>query len=267
MDFFSELMNDLSAMRDSRPLVLNVTNYVVANTNANALLALGASPAMTHYSEDLEALTLYAGALVVNIGTPSRDFLEGVFTAGNVARQNSIPSILDPVAAGATEVRTEASYRFLKECRPAVVRGNASEIMALAGAGAVSKGADSTRSADEAVQSAGELARMFHCTVSVSGETDYITDGQTTYTVRGGHPMMPLVTGLGCTASALTGAFVSVAQTPLRGAVEAMAVMSCAGAMAAAKAEGPGTLQLHFYDALYALTEEDLRQHVQVEEV
>ncbi|MGE4469473.1 MAG: hydroxyethylthiazole kinase [Desulfovibrio sp.] len=267
MDFFSTLMGDLERMRTSRPLVLNITNYVVANSNANALLALGASPAMTHFADDLEELTLFAGALVINIGTPSRELLDGVFHAGTVAKQNGIPAVLDPVAAGATTVRTEASYRFLKECSPAVVRGNASEIMALAGVGATSKGADSTRSADEAVDSARDVARMFQCAVSVSGATDYITDGSRTLTVQGGHEMMPLVTGLGCTATALTGAFLCVARDSLTAATEAMAVMSTAGSMAAEKAGGPGTLQLYFYDALYNLTLDDLRRHVIVEEV
>ncbi|MGE4292427.1 MAG: hydroxyethylthiazole kinase [Desulfovibrio sp.] len=267
MPFFANLMQDLERMRAIRPLVVNVTNYVVANSNANALLALGASPAMTHYPADLEELTRFAGALVVNIGTPSREFLEGVFMAGAVARRNGIPAVLDPVAAGVTSVRTEASYRFLKECTPAVVRGNASEIMALAGVEGSAKGADSTRSADEAVESARELARMFDCAVSVSGATDYITDGSRTLAVRGGHEMMPLVTGLGCTASALTGAFLCVAEDAFLGAAQAMVVMSAAGRLAADKAAGPGTLQLHFYDALYNLREEELRALVQVEAV
>jgi hydroxyethylthiazole kinase len=267
MPFFKTLVDGLERMRAARPLVLNVTNYVVANTNANALLALGASPAMTHHPADLEELTRFAGALVVNIGTPGREFLEGVFTAGEVARRNGIPAVLDPVAAGATSVRTEAAYRFLKDCSPAVVRGNASEIMALAGAEATSKGADSTRGADEAVEGAQELARLFGCVVSVSGATDYITDGERTLAVHGGDAMMPLVTGLGCTASALTGAFLCVAEDAFQGAAQAMAVMAAAGRMAADKAEGPGTLQLYFYDALYNLRLDDLRKLVRVEVV
>lgn len=267
MTFFENLIDALERMRATRPLVLNVTNYVVANTNANALLALGASPAMTHLAEDLEELVLFAGALVVNIGTPTRELLEGMLTAGAMAKQHKVPSVLDPVAAGATSVRTEAAYRFLKDCTPAVVRGNASEIMALAGVGGTPKGADSTQSADDAVQSARELAKMFECSVSVSGATDYITDGQRTFVVRGGHEMMPLVTGLGCTASALTGAFLCVAESPLIGATQAMAVMAAAGRIAADKANGPGTLQLHFYDALYNLGLTDLERLVQVEEV
>ncbi len=254
----------LEKMRQTRPLILNLTNYVVANTTANALLALGASPAMSHWNEDVRELTAFAQALVVNIGTPTPDFVDGMFAAGAVARKKNIPIALDPIAMGVTQSRTNAVTRFLAECPPTVIRGNASEIMATAGVAATSKGADSTAAVEEAVDCAKQLAAQKNCVISISGTSDYITDGKRTCKITGGHNMMPLVTGLGCTATALTGAFLAVGQ-PLEAAASAMIVMSAAGSKAMQKAQGPGTLQLYFYDALYSLDLRDLKNHVQAE--
>ena len=268
-EYYTQLMADLEKMRARRPLILNLTNFVVSNSTANALLALGASPAMSYHDADMRDLTPAAGAVVVNIGTPVREFWESMFVAGHIAREHGIPVVLDPVAAGAVHKRTEMCRRFLQACRPQVVRGNASEIKALGSGEAdmgtgTAKGADAMCAVEDALHSARQLARRQQCVVSVSGAVDCITDGSVMIAVGGGHSMMTLVTGLGCTASAPTGAFLSVAESPLTAAVEAMMVMSTAGGIAAAKASGPGTLQLHFYDALYNLTEADLRAQVEV---
>ncbi|MGE4504512.1 MAG: hydroxyethylthiazole kinase [Desulfovibrionaceae bacterium] len=260
-----DIWKDVQAIRAARPLVLNITNYVVANSNANALLALGASPAMTHHPEDLRELTAFASALVVNIGTPTDELLEGMFTAGAVAGERGIPIVLDPVACGVTSVRTTASADFLARCGPTAVRGNGSEVMALAGAGGVPKGADSTQSSEAALEAAVGLARASGAVVCVTGEVDILTDGERLARVRGGSELMPLVTGMGCTATALVGAFLAVNPDPLAGAVAAMAVMSACGGLAAERAQGPGTLQLHFYDALHGMTPGDLERLVQVE--
>ncbi len=260
----SSIMENVAKIRASRPLILNLTNYVAANTNANALLALGASPAMSHWSEDVRELAAFAQALVVNIGTPTPDFVDGIFAAGAVAREKNIPVVLDPIAMGVTRARTDAGFRFIEECGPAVIRGNASEIMATAGVAATSRGADSTAAVEEALESARRLAMEKNCVVTISGESDYITDGRQTCRITGGHSMMPLVTALGCTATALTGAFLAVAD-PFSAAVSAMAVMSAAGSRAGEKAQGPGTLQLYFYDALYLLDASDLETRVQME--
>ncbi|MDD2966817.1 MAG: hydroxyethylthiazole kinase [Desulfovibrionaceae bacterium] len=269
MDLYEELMCDIETMRQNRPMVLNVTNYVVANSTANALLALGASPAMSHNVDDMQELTAIASALVVNIGTPSREFWESMFIAGNRAKELHIPTVFDPIAAGVVSKRTAMCRRFLEECTPAIVRGNASEIMSL-GTNldteyGIAKGADATVGVEEALPAARTLARKQHCVVSVSGEVDYITDGLSTFAVHGGSPLMPLVTGLGCTATALTAAFACVARDTLTAAVEGMMIMAAAGALAATQADGPGTLQLCFYDALYSMTLDDLRLMVKVE--
>lgn len=256
------IWNDVCAIRERGPLVHNITNYVVMNSTANALLALGASPVMAHAVEEVEDMVALAdtvgGALVINIGTLSPNWIVAMERAMRAAAAGSLPIVLDPVGVGATPYRTETCQTLLAAAKPTVVRGNASEIMALVNATVRTKGVDSSASADAAASSASQLAQELGCTVSVSGETDVITNGTDTMRCANGHAWMPKVTGLGCTASALTGAFLAVNDDPLTAAAHAMAVMGICGEIAAAKSAGPGTLQLHFYDALFNLVEKDV---------
>jgi hydroxyethylthiazole kinase len=249
---------DVERLRRANPLVVNVTNNVVTNTTANALLALGASPAMSHNAADVAELAALAQAVVVNPGTPAAPYIEAMHTAGRAANQVGAPVVLDPVAVFATATRRRIIESLLEDVRVAVIRGNASEIMTLAGEQAAGKGADSSHGADQAEEAARALARSLGCVVCVSGEVDLITDGERRVTVANGDAMMPKVTGLGCTASALVGAFVGVNEDRFEGCAHAMAVMGVAGELAAAKAAGPGTLQVYFYDALYNLAQADL---------
>lgn len=251
---------DLELIRSRAPLVHNITNFVVMNSTANALLALGAAPVMAHAPEEVEEFAAVASALVLNIGTLSAAWVEAMVKAGAAARRRGIPVVLDPVGCGATRYRTETSLRLLREVGPTIVRGNASEIAALAGAVGATKGVDSTLAVEAAVAGAVALAEQWHCAVAVSGPVDVIVGGGEVLRVHNGHPLMPRVTGLGCTASALCGAFAAVNGNPARAAAHALVVTGLAGEMAAAKADGPGTLQLHFLDALYRLTPADVRE-------
>jgi hydroxyethylthiazole kinase len=254
-----DVWGDVERIRTRSPLVHNITNYVVMNTTANALLSLGASPVMAHAVEEVEEMAGLAAALVLNIGTLSGPWVEAMFKAAAAARRNGIPVVFDPVGAGATVLRTETSRRLLAEVLPTIVRGNASEIRALHGApGETTKGVDSRHGAEAAIDAARAISRQFGTTVSVSGAVDIILHGDATVRIANGHPMMPAVTGLGCTASALTGAFAAVNPSPFRAAVHAMAVMGIAGELAAEKAEGPGSFQVRFLDALYRLCENDI---------
>jgi len=262
---------DLARIRAEAPLVHNITNYVVMNTTANALLALGASPVMAHAIEEVEEMVGLARALVLNIGTLSPSWVEAMVRAGQAARRRGIPVVLDPVGSGATRYRTATALRLLDEVGPSIVRGNASEIASLAPAAGPSaaggtKGVDSTRASDETVDAALAVATRWRCVVTVSGATDVIVGEGGTLRVRNGHPMMARVTGMGCTATALIGAFAAVNPDPLRAAAHAMAVMGIAGEMAAERAEGPGTLQLHFLDALHRMQEVDVRRRVRIDE-
>ena len=244
----------IAAVRTQSPLVHNITNYVVMNNSANALLAIGASPVMAHWVSEMEEMTAIAGALVINIGTLDDKWIEGMIAAGKAANKRGTPIVLDPVGAGATSQRTKAAWEIINLCHPTIIRGNGSEIMALVDAGIKSKGVDSSASSDDALEAARKLASETGAVVVISGETDYITNGNEVYTVEGGHPIMTSVTGMGCTSTALVGAFAAVEPNAMVAATAAMAVMSLVGERAAANARGNGSMQVQFLDELYNLT-------------
>ncbi len=260
------IWQDVERIRAEAPLVHNITNYVVMNPTANALLAIGASPVMAHAVEEVEEMAGIARALVINIGTLSPSWVEAMIRAGRRAAERGIPVVLDPVGAGATSFRTSTVHQLLEAFPVAIVRGNASEIRATFHAGEATKGVDSTRRSDEAVDAARALAASRRCVVSVSGATDVIVSGDAVAKVYNGHAMMTRVTGLGCAATALTGAFAAVNPSPLDAAAHAMAVMGMAGDIAVEKSAGPGSLQLHFLDALYRLSEDDIRLRLRMED-
>jgi hydroxyethylthiazole kinase len=250
---------DILKIRECAPLVHNITNFVVMNTTANALLALGASPVMAHAEEEAGDMAGIAASLVINIGTLNPSWVAAMRKAMLRAKEKGIPVVLDPVGAGATPYRLETVNRLLAVCAPAVIRGNASEIAALVNSGAKMKGVDSSLSSDAAAASAKTLSEMYGCVVSLSGETDYIVRGGRRELIRNGHPLMPRVTGLGCSATALTAAFAAVNPDVFAAAAGAMAVMGIAGELAARQARGPGSFQAHFIDALYNLRQEDIQ--------
>ena len=255
----------VAAIRTQAPVVHNLTNYVVMNTTANALLALGASPVMAHAEEEMADMVNIASALVLNIGTLSKAWVRAMFLAGDRAAARGIPIILDPVGAGATPYRTETARDLLKAFRPAILRGNASEILALCGETGGTRGVDSSMASQDAVAAARSLHASHGSVVCISGATDFVVGAGEVIRIGNGHPMMTRVTGLGCTATALCGAFAAVTPDPAVAAAQTMVVMGIAGELAAARAEGPGSLQMHFLDALYRLDEEDLLRLIRLE--
>ncbi|MBN1416122.1 MAG: hydroxyethylthiazole kinase [Bacteroidales bacterium] len=252
------LIKDLQKVRSQSPLVHNITNYVVMNNTANALLAIGASPVMAHAVDEVEDMVKIASSLVINIGTLSKPWVEAMIKAGKAANKKGIPVVLDPVGAGATAYRTQTSLQIIRECKPDVIRGNASEIMALADEKNITKGVDSVASSESALQIAKGLAKDTGAVIVVSGPVDYILDQQSIIQVGNGSPMMEKVTGLGCTATALIGAFIAVNENILLASAHAMAVMGIAGELAAKRSPGPGTMQMHFLDELYNLSDKDI---------
>ena len=250
--------SNLEQVRAEAPLVHNITNYVVMNQTANALLAVGASPVMAHAFEEVEEMVGLARALVINIGTLSPPWVEAMLRAGLAAKRRGIPIVLDPVGCGATAYRTATSAILVEQLRPTIIRGNASEVLALAGGAASTKGVDSQHTTDSVAEAASWLARANGCVVSVSGAVDLIVDRDAVIRVHNGHPIMSSVTGMGCTASALTGAFAAVSASPLRAAANAMAVMGVCGELAAAHSTGPGSFVPAFMDALWTLDESTL---------
>ena len=257
----------LETVRQTSPLVHNITNLVVMHTTANALLALGASPVMAHASEEVEEIVGLASALVLNIGTLSPDWVESMRLALSAARARTLPVVIDPVGAGASRYRTQTALELIAASSNAIVRGNASEIAALAGSAITTKGVDSSMEALAAKDAAMELARAHGCVVCVSGATDLVTDGETCVTLTGGSPLMTRVTGMGCTASAFCAAFAAVAGADagsnrkaarMGATVSAMAVMSAAGGLAAREAAGPGSFLPAFLDRVSCLSAADL---------
>ncbi|MBR5856102.1 MAG: hydroxyethylthiazole kinase [Bacteroidales bacterium] len=251
------LSDAIAAVRSIGPLVHNITNYVVMNNSANALLAIGASPVMAHWVSEMEEMTSIASSLVINIGTLDDKWIDGMLAAGKAANKRGIPIVLDPVGAGATSQRTDAAMKIIELCRPTIIRGNASEIMALVDASVKSRGVDSSACSDDALDSAKKLASETGAVVVISGETDYITDGKEVHRVEGGDPVMTTVTGMGCTSTAIVGAFAAAVKNPMVAATAAMAVMSLAGERAAANSKGNGSMQLNFLDELYRLNGAD----------
>jgi hydroxyethylthiazole kinase len=262
----ADIYRSIGDIREKSPLIHNITNYVVMNNTANALLAIGASPVMIHAEEEVAEMAKMASALVMNIGTISAPWVRGMFAAFSAATKKGIPVIIDPVGAGATAWRTQTVRDLIRAGRPTIIRGNASEILALTDDRSKTKGVDSIAASDEALSSARRISEMNSCVVCVSGVIDYVVDHGDVVKISNGHPMMTKVTGLGCTASALCGAFAAVETNAHAAAAKAMAVMGIAGEMAAQKAFGPGSLQMHFLDVLYNLTENDIRERLKYEE-
>jgi hydroxyethylthiazole kinase len=247
-----EVFNALLDLRARRPLVQNITNYVAMTITANVLLALGASPAMVHAAEEVEDFVTVVDALAVNIGTLSPSWVTAMHSA--VARANKLgkPWVLDPVGCGATPYRTKVAVE-LAAMKPSVIRGNASEIMSLAGqSGKGGKGVDSLASADDAITAAADLAKRTGAVVAVTGAIDYVTDGSSQVAIHGGHEWMPLSTALGCSLSAVTAAFAAV-RPPREAAIAALAVFGVAGAAAAEKSSGPGNLPAEICNALHGM--------------
>ena len=253
----------LADLRERRPLVHNITNYVAMSVSANVLLALGASPAMVHAVEEVEDFVAISSSLTINIGTLSPRWVEAMKLAANKAVALGKPWVLDPVGCGATSYRTSTSAE-LAAMRPAIIRGNASEIMSLAGAaGAGGKGVDSTASSNAAVSAARALAAKTGAAVAVTGAVDYATDGDTVVAIEGGDALMPLSTALGCALSATVAAFAAV-RPPLSAAVAALSVYGAAGAEASSRIRGPGHLPAELCDALHAMNDRTLAERAKI---
>ena len=258
--------DNLQKIRASKPLIHNITNFVVMNFTANVLLASGASPVMAHAENEVEEMVAFAGALVLNIGTLTDTWVATMIKAGKKASVLGKPIILDPVGSGATALRTNAAKSILKATKVSVVRGNASEILSLAGQQAQTKGVDTAHSVQDASSAAQSLAQDLGTTLAITGVTDLVTNGSQTLIIEGGHPLMPSVTGTGCSASAILGAFLAVDPNPLTAAATGLAFFGLAGEKAGALAQGPGTFMIHLLDALYGITPEELASHCRISE-
>ena len=254
----------LAVIRERKPLVHNVTNYVVMNETANAILALGALPVMAHAKNEVREMVGLAGALVLNIGTLSDDWIEAMLLAGAEANARGVPVVLDPVGAGATTYRTDTAKRILDTLDVAVLRGNAGEVATLVGVEAEVRGVESVGGGADPAGLAREAARTFGLVASVTGGVDHVSDGDRSAAVANGHELLAAITGTGCMSSALTGCFLAGKDDPFEAAVEALIAFGVAGEDAAAVAKGPGSFHVALYDALAALEPSSLTGRAQV---
>ncbi|TDX78407.1 hydroxyethylthiazole kinase [Rathayibacter sp. PhB151] len=255
---------DLDALRSAAPLVQCITNAVVTGFTANSLLALGASPAMCDLPGEAGVFAGIASATLVNLGTPHAEQRDGAREAVAAASAAGTPWVLDPVAVGPLPVRTALAAELL-EARPAVIRGNASEILALAGLGAGGRGVDAVDGPEEALEAAVALAQRWGSVVAVSGAVDVVTDGERVVRVTGGHPLLTRVTGGGCALGAVMAAFLGARSSDAIGAaVAASVVWGLAAERAAETAAGPGSFAVGLLDALAALSADEVESGARI---
>lgn len=255
----------LDAVRSGAPLVHNITNFVAMNVMANVLLAVGASPAMVHAREEAAEFAAISQALTVNIGTADPDWGAAMEDAAGVMGKAGRPWVFDPVGVAATRFRQDLSERLLA-LRPTVVRGNASEILTLAGLGGAARGVDAGDRVEDAEDAARLLARRTGGVVAVSGPVDFATDGTRAFRVANGHPLMGRITVMGCSLNGVIAAF-CVDRPPLEATVAALACYGLAGETAGATAAGPGSFHPAFLDALHAQTGDALTAGARIEAV
>ncbi|CAL7959150.1 Hydroxyethylthiazole kinase [Gammaproteobacteria bacterium] len=263
-DVARAVYEDLLNIRSKAPLVHNITNFVVMQSTANALLALGASPIMAHAEEELSDIINIAQSLVVNIGTLDLAWINAMRKAMQLAVLRKIPIILDPVGAGATRFRTKTVHQLIQQVSPTVIRGNASEIFSLIAVGST-KGVDSVLSSEQSIDVASKLVAAYNCVVVISGATDICLAANAKLSIKNGSALMTRVTGMGCIATALIAAFCAINSDAFAAATHAMIVNGIAGEIAATKANGPGSFQPIFYDTLYNLTEKDILEKIDIE--
>lgn len=256
---------NLETLREKKPLIHNITNFVVMNYTANALLACGASPVMAHADEEVEEMVSLAGALVLNIGTLTRPWIDSMLKAGKRANDLKVPIVLDPVGSGATRLRTASAKQLIEELEISVVRGNASEVLSLARGDSTTKGVDSIHSVDEAADAAIALSKELDTTIAITGEVDLVTYGGRICMVHNGHSLMGYVTGTGCTASAIIGAFLAVDQVPVDAATTALAYFGLTGEKAASLTKAPGSFQIAILDALYNIDGKQLQEGARIQ--
>jgi hydroxyethylthiazole kinase len=252
-----KIWDNVQKIKILSPLVHNITNYVVMNSSANILLAAGASPVMANAEEEVRDMVGIANALVLNIGTLSSRWIDSMIIALKEANRLGKPVILDPVGAGATAYRTRTVKDLLRSGKVSVIRGNASEIMALVSESHKTKGVDSTESASAAIETAKLVQHECQCIVCISGRIDYIISGNEIAEIHNGHEMMPRITGMGCAATSLIGAFAGIMDNYFEAAISGMALMGVAGELAALESKGPASMQIHFIDKLHNISEDE----------
>ncbi len=261
-----KIIENLIELRKTNPLVHNITNFVVMNNTANALLAIGASPMMIHCHNEVENAVEIANSLVINVGTLDEYWAEGMLKASNKANTINKPWILDPVGAGISSFRNDILHQLIQN-KPTVIRGNASEIMELNQFAIQSKGVDSTNTSDQAIEAGINLQKETGAIICISGKNDYIIGHNQIVCIENGHELMTKVTGLGCSSTAVIGGFIALNKNPMIEAISGVSLFSLAGEIAFKSSKGPGSLQMELLDMLYNLDEQIILDNIKIKEI
>ncbi|MCQ1538370.1 hydroxyethylthiazole kinase [Methanocalculus taiwanensis] len=257
----------LETVRSTRPLIHHITNTVTINDCANATLAIGAAPVMAGAIEEVGEMAGIAGALVLNIGTLSPAQVDAMVAAGKAANAHDIPVILDPVGVGATTLRTKSAEKILRECTVTIIKGNAGEIGVLAGSGGTVRGVDSGGCAGNPLEVARRCAERWSTVVAMTGETDIVCENGEAYLIRNGSPMMERLSGTGCMAASVVGAFAAAGDDPVKSAAAALIAFGLAGERAERESAGPYSFRTALFDELASLSQEIIISEAQVEQI
>ena len=248
---FEKIKNVVAKIKEEKPLILNITNDVTMDFIANGLLSIGASPIMSKAAQEIEDLLQYAKSVVINLGTLNKDFITLCRKTCEIATQLNKPIVLDPVGAGATQLRTETCMSLINEYNISIIRGNASEVIALYRLSYMTKGVDSLSESKHAIESAKIVSKRYKAAVVVSGKTDVIIDNESIDQFDRGSPFMPLITGTGCLLSAVIAAFHAIEKNRFEAAKMATLFYGICGEIAENNANGPGSFRTQFLDALH----------------
>ncbi len=244
-----QIKSSIAQLNQQKPLILCLTNYVTMDFMANSLLALGAAPLMSESASELEELVTLSQAVYINTGTLNELFMERAVSAAQMANSLKKPVILDPVGSGASKLRTSSATKLLSMAN--IIRGNASEIISLSGINSMSKGVETAHQVENAIDFAIALAQRHQKTIVISGPDDFITDGVQRKTLPYGSPLMPLITGMGCTMTAILSAFAAINPNPFDASVQATAYFGLCGQLTHRKTQTPGAFRQIFIDSLY----------------
>lgn len=266
-----EVQESLKNLKGAKPLVHCITNYITANDCANAILAIGGSPAMADAIEEVEEMAIQAQALVLNLGTIANELIEAMIKAGKAANKTGVPVVFDPVGVGATSYRKKSAFRLLEEVKFSVIRGNMAEIKVLCGMESNSKGVDSVEKVEEeeSLNIAKELGRKLNTVVAITGVVDYISDGERVITIRNGNEMLTRVTGTGCMTTALIGAYLGGGSSAISCAVAGVSTMGIVGEIAfenLKKNQGSGSFRVSLIDGIYNLKKADFKERGKINE-
>jgi hydroxyethylthiazole kinase len=257
----------LKKVREEKPIVHHLTNWVTIYDCANIVKVFGASPVMAHAKEEAGDMSSIASSLVLNIGTLTPDLVYSMKIAGISANKKDIPVILDVCGAGATKLRDNSCFQLLDEIKLNVIKGNASEIAKIAGENVITKGVDSTTVEKDLIQIAKKLALSRNCTVVITGKEDIVSDGKKTIIVKNGHEMMANIVGTGCMAASVIGTFCAIEKDLVKASASGLVCYEIAAELAVKKSAGPGTFKENLYDCVYNLDEENINKNKNIVEI